>query len=136
MDGAHISPSEFDLCWPDVNALEPGAIRVPFIQNLVDKNMMPLEKALKLLIEKSRLCYLPLELYDIQIDLSRTYSADVCRRWCVLPIDQIGSTVIVATTNPFSVRAVHELQQSQPNRIHWYLTAPMDLTREIKKAFR
>jgi len=97
---------------------------------------MPLEKALKLLVEKSRLGYLPLEMYDIQIDLSRSYSAEVCRRWCVLPFDQMGKTVLVSTTNPFNVRAMHELQQSQSQRIQWYLASPVDLTREIQKAFR
>lgn len=136
VEGKHISSTEFELCWPDVNTMELGVIADTFIQNLVDKNMMPLDKALKLLIEKSRLCYMPLEMYDIQIDLTRSYDAAVCRRWCVLPIDQIGKTVIVATTNPFNARAMQELQLSQGNRIHWYLAAPADLTREINKAFR
>ncbi len=136
VDGNHISASEFDLCWPDVEALDSGTISTPFIQSLVDKNMMPLEKALRLLVDKCRLGYLPLEMYDIQIDLSRSYSAEVCRRWCVLPFDQMGTTVLVSTTNPFNVRAMHELQQSQSQRIQWYLASPVDLTREIQKAFR
>jgi tetratricopeptide (TPR) repeat protein len=136
VDGKHISLTEFQLCWPDVSALEPGSILTPFLQNLIDKNMMPLDTALKLLVDKSRLCYFPLELYDIQIDLTRSYAADVCRRWCVLPMDQIGNTVIVATTNPFNARAMHELQQSQSNRIHWYIASPVELNREIGKAFR
>jgi tetratricopeptide (TPR) repeat protein len=136
VDGNHISSSEFDLCWPDAEALGDGEIVVPFIQSLADKNMMPLEKALKLLVDKCRLGYLTLEMYDIQIDLSRSYSAEVCRRWCVLPFDQIGKTVLVSTTNPFNARAMHELQQSQGQRIQWYLAAPADLTREIQKAFR
>lgn len=136
VEGNHISDSEFDLCWPDVEALDHGTISTPFIQSLLDKNMMPLEKALRLLVDKCRLGYLPLEMYDIQIDLARSYSAEVCRRWCVLPFDQIGATVLVSTTNPFNVRAMHELQQSQNQRIQWYLTSPSDLTREIQKAFR
>lgn len=134
--GNHISSSEFDLCWPKLDEIASGTIATTFIQSLLEKNMMPLEKALKLILDKSRIGYLPLEMYDIQIDLARSYSADVCRRWCVLPIDQIGKTVLAATTNPFNVRAAHELQQSQSHRIQWYLAAPADLTREIQKAFR
>jgi tetratricopeptide (TPR) repeat protein len=136
VDGNHISAAEFDLCWPDIEGLVGGAISVPFIQSLMDKNIMPLEKALRLLVDKSRLGYLPLEMYDVQIDLARSYSAEVCRRWCVLPFDQMGKTVLVSTTNPFNTRALHELQQSMGQRIQWYLASPVDLTREIQKAFR
>ena len=42
---------------------------------------LPLEKALKLLSDKSRLGYLPLDKYDVDIDLTRGFPADVCRRW-------------------------------------------------------
>ncbi len=136
VDGNHISAAEFDLCWPDSEGLVGGEISVPFIQSLMDKNIMPLEKALRLLVDKSRLGYLPLEMYDVQIDLARSYSAEVCRRWCVLPFDQMGKTVLVSTTNPFNTRAMHELQQSLGQRIQWYLASPVDLTREIQKAFR
>jgi hypothetical protein len=98
--------------------------------------MMPTEKSLKLLVDKCRLGYIPLELYDVQIELARSYSAAVCRRWCVLPFDRVGRLVLVASCNPFNARALKELQDVQPGRIQWYLTAPNDLSREIKKTFR
>jgi hypothetical protein len=136
VDGKHISASEFELCWPAPGAANGANVVPPFVQQLAEKNMMNIEKSLKLLLDKSRLAYLPLELYEIHIDTARMYPADVCRRWCVLPFDRVGKVVLVATTNPFNARAIKELQDAQPGRIQWYLTAPNDLTREIKKVFR
>ena len=47
------------------------------------KAFLPVEKSLKLLSDKSRFAYLPLELYDIDIELARAFrrrpaSAGVC----------------------------------------------------------
>ena len=134
VDAKHITASEFELCWP---AAEAGSnVVAPFIQQLADKNMMNIEKALKLLLDKSRLGYLPLELYDVQMDTARGYPAAVCRRWCVLPFDRVGKATLVATTNPFNARAMKELQDARPGRIQWYLVSPADLVREIKKFIR
>lgn len=134
VDAKHITASEFELCWPSGDA--GHNVVVPFIQQLADKNMMNIEKALKLLLDKSRLGYLPLELYDVQMDTARGYPAAVCRRWCVLPFDRVGKATLVATTNPFNTRAMKELQDARPGRIQWYLVSPADLVREIKKVFR
>lgn len=136
VDGKHIAAAEFDLCWPSADSAKGSNVAVPFIQQLHEKNVMNIEKSLKLLVDKSRLGYLPLELYDVHIDTSRAYPAAVCRRWCVLPFDRVGKVVLVATTNPFNARAMRELQDAHPGRIQWYLAAPADLTREIKKVFR
>ena len=134
VDAKHITASEFELCWPAADA--GHNVAAPFIQQLADKNMMNIEKALKLLLDKSRLGYLPLELYDVHMDTARGYPAAVCRRWCVLPFDRVGKATLVATTNPFNARAMKELQDARPGRIQWYLVSPADLVREIKKVFR
>lgn len=136
VEGKHINQSEFDLCWPSPDAVTGKNVMTPFIQELQEKNMMAIEKSLKLLADKARLGYLPLELYDINIELARSYSAAVCRRWCILPFDRVGKVVLVATTNPFNARAVKDLQDLQPGRIQWYLATPAELVRQIKKVFR
>ena len=74
VDSKLISQGEFELCWQTPNLyLPPGKPIEPFIQLLGDKSMMLLEKSLKLLSEKERLSYLPLDKYDAELDLARTY---------------------------------------------------------------
>jgi hypothetical protein len=113
----------------------PDAIE-PFILTLSGRGIAPLEKSLKLLSDRSRLGYLPLDKYDVDIDLTRNFPADVCRRWCVLPFDRMSKAVLVATANPFNQQAVKELSQATSFRVLWYLSSPNDLMQNLRKAFR
>jgi tetratricopeptide (TPR) repeat protein len=131
-----ISPGDFDLCWrtPDLTASPPDAVE-PFIQILNDKGMLLAEKSLKLLADKSRTAFLPLERYDVDMDLMRGFPADVCRRWCVAPFDRMSKSILVATVNPFNQQAAKELAEATSHRLLWYLTPPSELMSVIRKAF-
>src|SRR5262249_2442548 len=87
VSGKGISSGDFDLCWhtPDLS-VPPGKVTEPFIQLLADKGLLPLEKSLSLLCDKTRLGYLPLEKYDADIELVRSFPAATLQRWCVVPI--------------------------------------------------
>jgi tetratricopeptide (TPR) repeat protein len=137
VDSKVISAGDFDLCWraADLTAA-PADVVEPFIQVLQDKGILPAEKSLKLLSEKSRVAYLPLEKYDVDIDLTRGFPAEVCRRWCVLPFDRMSKAILVATANPFNQQAVKELSETTSHRLVWYLVPPADLMVNLRKAFR
>jgi hypothetical protein len=106
------------------------------VQNLADRSILPVERSLKLLSDKSRCAYLPLGLYDLDLELARGFKADICRRWCVLPFDRMSRSVFVATTNPFNQEAARELALETKSRLLWYLVPPVDLVKNIQKAFR
>jgi hypothetical protein len=113
---------DFDLCWrtPDLTVAPPDVVE-PFIQTLHEKGILPVEKSLKLLSDKSRTAYLPLEKYDVDMDLTRGFPAEVCRRWCVLPFDRMSKAILVATANPFNQQAAKELSEATTHRLLWYL---------------
>jgi hypothetical protein len=137
VDSKTISQGDFDLCWPSVNASPPpGSVVEPFIQLLADKGIMPVDKSLKLLSDKSRFAYLPLQLYDIDIELARAFPAATCQRWCVLPFDRMSKSVLVATANPFNQQAARELAAASGQRLLWYLVPPVELVKYIRKTFR
>jgi hypothetical protein len=131
-----ISPSDFELCWTTPATGGPATVTEPFIQVLADRGVMPVDKSLKLLSDKSRCAYLPLVAYDVDIDLARTFPADVCRRWCLLPFDRMSKSILVATANPFNQQAAKELGNATANRLLWYLVPPIDLVKNVRKAFR
>jgi tetratricopeptide (TPR) repeat protein len=137
VDGKIISPGDFDLCWvaPDLSH-PPETISEPFVHLLAQKGLIPIEKALKLLSDKARVGYLPLGKYELDMDLARSFPADVCRRWCVLPFDRMSKSILVATANPFNQQAAKELAEVTPNRLLWYLADPAELVKNLRKAFR
>ncbi len=137
VDSKLISQGDFDLCWQTPNLrLPPGRPLDTFIQMLADKGTLPLEKSLRLLSEKARLGFLPLDKYDADLDLSRSFPMESCQRWCVLPFDKMSKSVLVATANPFNRQAAKELEAATQARLLWYLAPPMDITKWLKRAFR
>ncbi|HTV42748.1 MAG TPA: hypothetical protein VMF08_19445 [Candidatus Sulfotelmatobacter sp.] len=137
VEGKLISAGDFDLCWRSVDAGSAlSDVVEPLIYNLSSRGIFPLEKSLKLLSDKSRLGYLPLEKYDVDIDLTRGFPVDICRRWCVLPFDRMSKAIMVATANPFNQQAAKELGDATSYRILWYLSSPNELLSNLRKAFR
>jgi hypothetical protein len=137
VEGKFISAGDFDLCWttPDLSEPPKGVIE-PFIQVLADKGIILSDKSLKILSDKTRLAYLPLDKYDVDLELTRTFPAEICRRWCILPFDKMSKTVLVATANPFNRQAAKELADATKNRLLWYLTSPSEIVANVRKAFR
>jgi tetratricopeptide (TPR) repeat protein len=132
-----ISAGDFDLCWRTPDLTEAANdVNEPFIQMLHEKGILLWDKSLKLLSDKSRMAYLPLEKYDVDIDLTRGFPADICRRWCVLPFDRMSKAILVATANPFNQQAAKELAETTSHRLVWYLVPPGDLVTNVRKAFR
>jgi tetratricopeptide (TPR) repeat protein len=137
VEGKVISAGDFDLCWttPDLFA-PPGGVIEPFIQVLADKGIVVSEKSLKILADKTRLGYLPMDKYDIDLDLARTFPPEVCQRWCVLPFDRMSKSILVATANPFNRQAAKELGEATKNRLLWYLAPPTEIVSNLRKIFR
>ena len=132
-----ITAGDFDLCWRSVDLTVPPADVVePFILTLHEKGVYHIDKSLRLLTEKSRVAFLPMERYDIDMDLTRGFPADICRRWCVLPFDRMSKAILVATANPFNQQAAKELGEATTHRLLWYVSPPNDLLINLRKAFR
>lgn len=132
-----ITAGDFDLCWttPDPTATLSG-VSEPFIQVLAEKGILAVEKSVKIVCDRSRAAFLPLNAYDIDLELARTFPSATCRRWCVLPFDRMSKSVFVATANPFNQQAAKELAAATSNRLLWYLVPPLELVTNVRKAFR
>lgn len=142
VDGKQVSPADFDLYWSTPDTKEPPKqVIEPFIQLLADKQILPLDKSLSLICGKSRLSYMPLDKYEVDVELVRTYPREVCQRWCILPFDRLSKSVFVATANPFNGKAQRDLedfsgQAGGKSRFLWYVASPVELVKILKKTFR
>jgi tetratricopeptide (TPR) repeat protein len=132
-----IAAVDFDSCWPAPSLTTPPTKTVePFIHNLAERQVMPVDKALKVLADRSRLAYIPLERYELDIELVRSAARETCQRWCVAPFDRMSKSVMIATANPFNKKAVTDLEECLHQRLLLYLAAPAELMRVLGKAFR
>lgn len=132
-----ISAGDFEMCWIAPSLTEaPEKIFDPFLQVLAEKGITQIDKSLKLILDRTRLGYLLLEKYDVDMELARTFPRDVCQRWCVLPFDRMSKSVMVATTNPFNKQAALELQKATPHRLIWYVVPPLDIIKVLRRVYR
>jgi len=136
VDGKLVNASDFARLW-----LTPGAepvthVNEPFLQVMADKGVLGLDKSVKLVIERARIGYLPLDRYEIDNELAKGFPRAVCLKWAVLPFDRMSKSVLVATANPFNKQAAAELQAATPNRLLWYMASPPELVKLLKKVFR
>ena len=137
VEGKIIKDGDFDLCWRPADLTAAASdVAEPFIHALAEKSILPVEKSLKLLADRSHTAFLSLEKYDVDIDLTRGFPAEACRRWCVLPFDRMSKSILVATANPFNQQAVKDLAEATTLRLLWYLAPPADLMSNLRKAFR
>jgi len=137
VEGKVITNVQFEECWVKHDFSSPPTKPVePFIQLLADKNYTPLEKSLRIISDKSRVGYLPLDKYDVDVELVRQFPVETCHRWCLLPFDRLSKSIMIATANPFNRQALAELEEVTKQRLLWYLAPPSDIMKILKKVFR
>ena len=137
VEGRVMTATDFEQYWPVPDPRAPvGQVHETFVQMLHDQGVMPLEKSLRLLCDKARVAYLPLEMYDVDMEMARRYPRETCLRWCVLPFDRMGKSVLAATANPFNKQATVELDQAGAHRLVWYVARPAEIAKLLRKVFR
>ncbi len=137
VEGKLVTAGDFQLCWQTPNPGEKATKAAePFIHRLAEKDIVPMDKSLRLLSDRARLAYLCLDQYDLEMEWIRRFPRETCLRWCVLPFDHLSKSVMVATANPFNKQAVLEIEQATKQRVLWYLASPADLLKLLAKVFR
>lgn len=132
-----VTAADFEQLWPKVNYRETlRHANEPFIHILAERGVMAAEVALKLICEKTRLPYLPIDKYDVDVDFARTFSKETCMRWCVLPFDRMSKSVLVATSNPYNRQAARELEAQSQSQLIWYISSPSELMKVLRKIYR
>ncbi len=137
VEGKLVPSADFDECWKSADLdVAPTEVAEPFILSVASRELIQVDAAIKLLSDRTRLAYLPLEKYDVDLELARSFPAETCRRWCVLPFDKMSKSIMVATANPFNQQAAKELAEATNHRLLWYLASPEEIVKNLRKVFR
>ena len=82
VDSKLVQEADFNRCWVTPDTADTGQVQDSFIQILADRNLVPVDKSLRVLSVKARVAFLPVDRYDIDIEWVRSFPRKVCQRWC------------------------------------------------------
>ena len=80
--------------------------------------------------------YLPLSNYDIDPDVIRSVPENVCRQFCLIPIDKIGKSLTLAMANPLNVQAAEDVELITGCTVQTFVSTSTDIKQAIEKYYK
>lgn len=102
---------------------------------LVAEQLAKLDDLLMVLIEKSRLPFMPLAIYDADRDIVRQVPQDICWQHCLVPFDLISRSILIATANPFDQAARKQVEAMLDHHVFWFISPPADIVMVLRRAY-
>jgi type IV pilus assembly protein PilB len=80
--------------------------------------------------------YLPLSSYEIDEEVIRSVPENVCRQFCLVPIDKIGKSLTVAMFNPLNVQALEDVELITGCSVQVFVCTATDVKQSIDKYYK
>ncbi len=80
--------------------------------------------------------YLPLLNYEIDPDVINTIPEDICKEYCLIPIDKIGKSLTLAMSNPLSTEAIENIELLTGCLVQVFVSTVTDVKQSIEKYYK
>ncbi len=80
--------------------------------------------------------YLPLANYEIDPEVIRSVPENVCRQFCLIPIDKIGKSLTLAMSNPLNVQAAEDVELITGCTVQAFVSTTTDIKQAIDKYYK
>ena len=80
--------------------------------------------------------YLPLLNYEIDFEVVQTVPENVCKQFCLIPIDKIGKSLTIAMANPLNVQAIEDVELITSCTVQTFVSTSSDIRNCINKYFK
>ncbi len=79
--------------------------------------------------------YLPLSNYEISPDVLSALPVNVCKQYCLIPIDKIGKSLTLAMANPLNVQALEDVELITGCIVQSFVSTASDINAAIKRYY-
>ena len=79
--------------------------------------------------------YLPLANYEIAPEVVATLPREICKQYCLVPIDKIGRSLTVAMANPLNVQAIEEVEKLTSCSVQTFVSTPTEISSAISRYY-
>jgi len=80
--------------------------------------------------------YLPLANYEIDPEVLEAVPQDVCRKFCLIPIDKIGKSLTIAMADPLNLRALDDVELITGCTVQAFVSTATDVKESIERYYR
>ena len=80
--------------------------------------------------------YLPLSSYEIDAEVIRSVPENVCRQFCLVPIDKIGKSLTVAMSNPLNLQALEDVELITGCSVQVFVSTASDIKQSMDKYYK
>jgi tetratricopeptide (TPR) repeat protein len=101
---------------------------------LVSEQIAKLDDILMVLVNKSRLPFMPLSIYDVDRDIACLLPQDICWQHCLVPFDLISRSILIATANPFDQTARKQAEAMVDYHVFWFVAPPAEIAVALRRA--
>jgi len=79
--------------------------------------------------------FLPLSNYEISPEVIATVPVDVCKKYCLIPIDRIGRSLTLAMANPLNVQALEDVERITSCAAQAFVSTASEIKNGIKRYY-
>jgi type IV pilus assembly protein PilB len=79
--------------------------------------------------------YLPLNNYEIDTEVISAVPENICRQFCLVPIDKIGKSLTLAMANPLNTQAAEDIELVTGCTVQTFVSTTSDIKAAIEKYY-
>ena len=79
--------------------------------------------------------YLPLTSYEIAPEVLATLPVNICKKYCLIPIDKIGKSLTLAMDNPLNLQALEDVELVTGCVVQAFVSTTSDIRNAIKRYY-
>ena len=79
--------------------------------------------------------FLPLSNYEISREVVAIVPVDVCKKYCLIPIDRIGRSLTLAMANPLNVQAFEDVERVTSCAVQAFVSTASEIKNGIKRYY-
>ena len=80
--------------------------------------------------------YLPLSTYNIDPKILELISKDIASQYCLIPLDKLGNSIVIATSNPLNTEALEDIEFTTGCDIKVFISTASDIKDAINRYYK
>ena len=103
---------------------------------LVDMNYAAEQDIVQAITAQYGFPYLPLGNYEIEQEIIASLPENICREFCLIPIDKIGKSLTIAMSNPLNTQVIQQIEQTTGCMVQVFVSTATDIKKTIDKYYK